>query len=176
VVSAVLGCGRRRDEGAAWRPRTLSVEQDDLVTTIAESILPATDTPGAKAAQVNRFIDLLLSDWLGPEDRDRFLAGLGEFERDCRTRLGRSFLELTPEEQIAVLAPLDEEAAEIRLAAMAAGLTEIEEPPFFLTMKEWTLAGYYTSEIGMTQELQHLRAAGSYDGCMPLSEVGRSWA
>lgn len=176
VVGAVLGCGRRRDTGPAWQPRALSAEQDRLVTGIAEAILPATDTPGAEAAQVNRFIDLLLSDWLEPEEKERFLAGLAELEGVCQDRFGRSFLDLTPEEQIAVLAPLDEEAAEIRRAATTAGVAEIEEPPFFLTMKEWTLTGYYTSEIGMTQELQHLKVAGSYAGCVPLDEVGRSWA
>jgi gluconate 2-dehydrogenase gamma chain len=74
-----------------------------------------------------------------------------------------------------MLAPLDEEAAEVRQSAARAG-TEVEEPSFFGMMKEMTLVGYYTSEIGMTQELQHLRAAGSFAGCMPLSEVGRSWA
>ena len=125
---------------------------------------------------MNRFIDLLLSDWLEPEEKDRFLEGLAAFDAACRSRLGRSFIDLSPEERLAVLEPLDEEAAEVRRAAMAAGVREIEEPPFFLTMKEWTLTGYYTSEIGMTQELQHLKVAGSYAGCVPLGEVGRSWA
>ena len=105
-----------------------------------------------------------------------FLAGLAEFDGDCQARFGRSFQALTPEEQMAMLVPLDEEAAELRKAAKAAGLRQVEEPPFFLTMKEWTLAGYYTSEIGMTEELQHLRISGTYVGCKPLTEVGRSWA
>lgn len=175
VVGAVLGCGRRREVGSAWLPRTLSAEQDRLVTAIAETILPATDTPGAEAAGVNRFIDLLLSDWLDAEERDGFLAGLADFAAGCEERAGSSFLDLDAGERLAALAPLDEEAAEVRRAATAAGLREIEEPPFFLTMKEWTLAGYYTSEIGMTRELQHLKVAGSHAGCVPLAEVGRSW-
>jgi hypothetical protein len=175
LAGAILGCGRRQT-GPAWQPRTLSAEQDDLVTAIAELILPATDTPGATEAQVNRFIDLLLSDWLEPEEGESFLAGLAELDRACRDRFDRVFLGLTTEEQLAVLVPLDEEAAELRQAARVAGLTEVEEPTFFLTMKEWTLAGYYTSEIGMTEELQHFRISGAFSGCLPLTEVGRSWA
>jgi hypothetical protein len=176
LAGAILGCDRRRVGGSDWRPRSLTGEQDELISTIAELILPATDTPGAREAGVNQFIDLLLTDWLDPEESAEFLAGLAELERDCQGRFDRSFLQLTPEEQLAVLVPLDEEAAELRQAARAAGRREVEDPSFFLTMKEWTLAGYYTSEIGMTQELQHLRISGSYQGCMPLTEVGRSWA
>ena len=176
VASAILGCGPRRSGPAGWQPRTLTAGQDELVAAIAERILPATDTPGAREAGVNEFVDLLLTDWLDAEGRDGFLAGLAGFDSDCRAGTGRPFLELSLEEQVAVLVPLDEEAAELRQAARAAGSTEVEAPPFFLTMKEWTLAGYYTSEIGMTQELQHLRVSGSFSGCRPLAEVGRSWA
>ena len=176
VAGAILGCGPRRAGSAGWQPRTLTGDQDELVATIAELILPATDTPGAREAGVNEFVDLLLTDWLDAEGRDAFLERLSGFESDCLASHGRSFLELSSDEQMAVLVPLDEQAAALRKAAKEAGLSEVEEPPFLLTMKEWTLAGYYTSEIGMTQELQHLRISGSYAGCMPLAEVGRSWA
>ncbi len=176
LAGAILGCDRRRISGPGWRPTTLSREQDELVTAIAEAILPATDTPGAATAQVNRFVDLLLSEWLEPEESAGFLAGLEELERACRSRFDRSFVSLTPEEQLALLTPLDEEATGLREAARLAGRRHVEDPPFFLSMKEMTLAGYYTSEIGMTQELQHLRISGSYQGCKPLAEVGRSWA
>ncbi len=176
VAGAILGCSPRRVGSAGWRPRTLTPEQNELVATIAELILPATDTPGAREAGVNEFVDLLLTDWLDAQGRDGFLTGLAGFESACQAGTGRPFLELSHDEQMTVLVPLDEEAAELRQAARAAGLTEVDDPPFFLTMKEWTLAGYYTSEIGMTQELQHLRISGSYAGCRPLAEVGRSWA
>ncbi len=176
VAAAILGCGRDRAVRAPFVPRTLTAEQNELVATIAELIIPATDTPGARAAGVNEFVDLLLTDWLEDEERDRFLAGLASLDEDCVARVGRPFVDLGVEEQVAFLRPLDEEAAEIRRAAIAAGQPEIEDPPFFVMMKEWTLVGYYTSEIGMTQELQHLRVAGRYAGCEPLSVIGRAWA
>ena len=146
------------------------------MATIAERILPATDTPGAREAGVHEFIDLLLTDWRSDEERDRFLAGLAQLDADSRQSFGEAFLSLTAEQQLTLLDPLDVEAARVRQAAAAAGLEEIDDPSFFVMMKEMTLAGYYTSEIGMTQELQHLRVAGSYAGCRPLGEVGRSWA
>lgn len=61
-------------------------------------------------------------------------------------------------------------------APPAATVPDPDLPPFFRVLKELTLAGYYTSEVGMTQELRWLAAPGYYDGDIPLSEVGRSWA
>ena len=52
----------------------------------------------------------------------------------------------------------------------------VEAPPFYRQLKELTVAGYYTSEVGATQELQWLPAPGRYEADVPLSEVGRAWA
>lgn len=176
IVAAALSDARMKSAGGAWRPRTLSAAQDELVTAIAESILPATGTPGAAAAGVNRFIDLLMSDWLDVEERDRFLAGLDDLEARCRERFERPFLALTTAERLAVLEPLDVEAVEARRATDPSSQSRIDNPSFFASMKEMTLVGYYTSEIGMTQELKYMENPGSYDGCVPLAEIGRTWA
>jgi hypothetical protein len=176
VVAAVMSDSRRDSSSDAWQPRTLSGEQDRLVTAVAEVILPATDTPGAAVAGVNQFIDLVLTEWLGDEDRDRFLTGLADLEVSCRAQFDRSFLDLTSEEWMAVLVPLDREAVEARVKAAKAGSVKITDQPFFGMMKEMTLVGYYTSEIGMTQELRYEEYPGSWKGCIPFDEVGRTWA
>jgi hypothetical protein len=176
VVAAVMSDSRRDSASDAWQSRTLSAEQDRLVTTVAEAILPATDTPGAAAVGVNRFIDLVLTEWLGDEDRDRFLTGLADLEARCRAQFDRSFMDLSSEERMTILGPLDEEAVEARVKAAEAGSREITDQPFFGMMKEMTLAGYYTSEIGMTQELRYEEYPGTWKGCIPFDEVGRTWA
>jgi hypothetical protein len=170
--AALAGCQRRTPEAAVaapWVPRTLSAEQDELVTALAEAILPATDTPGAAEAGVNKFIDLLLSDWMSSEEAARFLDGLTQLDGSCRARFGARFPELETEQQLALLRPLDEAGVAARRAS--------EEPlPFFATLKEMTLVGYYTSEIGMTQELRTKVYFTSYEGCLPLDPDGRAWA
>src|ERR1700733_14956249 len=60
--------------------KTLTPDQDAIVTTISELIIPQTDTPGAKAAKVNEFIDLILSDWYDEPATARFLAGLADVD------------------------------------------------------------------------------------------------
>lgn len=178
AVEAVLaGWEPANRSGAAWTPGTLSPEQAELVATIAEIILPATDTPGAKAARVEEFIDAVLTGYDPAEAREAFLAGLRSVDERARETHGLPFLECTAGEQAELVAALDRAAfagdpaaeppaADAPAAALAA---------WYRRMKELTLDGYYTSEIGATQEL---RASpwGRYRGDIPYAEIGRSWS
>lgn len=170
-TAALTGC--RREPGTAWQARTLTASQDRLVTALAELIIPETDTPGAAAARVNEFVDLLLTDWYDPEDRNRFLAGLTALEEAARSEHGQPFLELSEEQQIELLEPLDRESVAIQWAAFTSR-DEAEDLPFFGMMKEMTLVGYYTSEIGLGQELGYVVVPSRFDGCVPLDDVGRT--
>jgi hypothetical protein len=158
--------------GEAWRPQLLSTEQNELVTTIAELIIPATDTPGAKAARVNEFIDLMLAEWMRPAERDHFLDGLAGVDKRARKRHGAPFLSCSVEEQTEVLTVL--EAKALKQAAKKRKKDEFK--PFFRHMKELTLVGYYTSEIGASEELNYVIVFDEYEGCVPLEEVGAAWS
>ncbi len=169
TIAGVLGgCSASTESG--WTPAAFTAEENDLVTVISERIIPETETPGAKAAKVNRFIDKLLAEWYPEEERDQFIAGLRVVNALSEERYGQAFLECTREEQMALLRELDE-AAYAPEAARAG-----EASPFFRRMKELTLVGYYTSEIGATQELRWLPVPGRFDGCIPFEEVGSTWA
>lgn len=204
--------GCRPSTGADWTPRTLSPEEDELVIALTERIIPATDTPGAEAAGVNRYIDMMLTDWHPEEDRERFLRGLQMVQAQSQEMLGQPFAEASTEEQIRLLEALDQEAypnpsardveddkvQEATRAGSARGREEpdealdadstglppagppenadAEDPPFFRMIKEMTVLGYYTSEIGMTEELRWMPWPGYYDGCVPFEEIGRAWA
>ena len=140
------------------------------MAAIADQILPDTDTPGARAAGVHHFIDALLAESYPASERKRFLEGLSDVDARAGRAWGRPFLQGAPADQRALLEQLDREA-------LAAPPTR-DEPavPFFRTLKELTLVGYYTSEIGATRELHHAPVPGRYDGCVPLAQIGRTWA
>ncbi len=161
TVAGVLG-GCRAGEGT-FRARTLTKRRDELVATIAELIIPETDTPGARAARVHEFIDSMLTDWYSADERNEFMAGLADVDALARKSAGSDFVNLTEEQQTSILTAMEEEA----LAT--------EATHFFSTMKTLTIFGYYTSEIGATQEL-HLNPMGTYDADVPYAEIGRSWA
>jgi len=171
VAGVLAGCEARRTPDGAWAPRALSSEQLDLVATIAEHILPETDTPGARAVGVHRFIDAMLADSFPDEERRHFLAGLSDVDARAQRSCRRAFLRCATLEQRAVLDQLDREA----FAATASPPDRLPVP-FFRTMKELTLVGYYTSEVGATRELRHAPVPGRFEGCVPLDQIGRAWA
>lgn len=129
-----------------WKPLFFDAHQNDTVVALSELIIPATDTPGAKAALVNRNIDLFLNDEEADAKRE-FLEGLAWIDGRAFKLHGQPFVALTEAQQTALLEPLSnlgnhnpEDAAGVR---------------FFQAIKDATLFGYYTSQIGMEQELHY---------------------
>ena len=165
IAGVLAGCDSRSADGT-WR--ALTSEQGKLVATIAEHIIPETDTPGARGAGVHVFIDRMLAGHYGDEDRKRVLDGLVELDERARRECGNAFMRCAANEQRALLTRVDEEAF-----APPAGRREV---PWFRTIKELTVLGYYTSEAGATQELRHVAVPERFDGCVPLTEIGRTWA
>jgi hypothetical protein len=168
IAGVLAGCESPRSAEGAWKPRALDTDQTELVATIAEHILPETDTPGARAAGVHRFIDTMLAEYYPAADRQRFISGLAEVDARAQRLAGRPFLRCSPEQQRAILDELDREA----FARPPSPTT----PSFFRTFKELTVVGYYTSEIGATRELRYVQVPGRFEGCVPFESVGRTWA
>jgi len=168
TVAGVFSTATRRAWAAspAWAPRTLSAAQLELVATLAEHIIPQTETPGARAAGVHRFVDTLLSDHYPAAERDRFLTGLAGVDAQAQSHYGKRFAESAAAQQVALLRELD---------AAAYAATRGEDAWFFRRMKELTLVGYYTSEIGAMQELR-VSPFGTYRGDIPYTSIGRAWA
>ena len=165
ITGVLAGCDSRGADGT-WR--ALTSEQGELVATIAEHIIPETDTPGARAAGVPVFIDRMLAGHYGDEDRTRVLEGLTELDARAERKCGSAFIRCGRDEQRALLTRVDGEA----FAAAPPG----REVHWFRTLKELTVIGYYTSEVGATQELRHVAVPERFEGCVPLTQIGRTWA
>lgn len=127
-----------------WKPKVFDAHQDETVVTLSELIIPATDTPGAKAALVNRFVDEVLADAAEP-DRREFLRGLRWIDGRSNELFGTDFVKATPAQQTALLTIVSSDKNK-------AFQDEIGRD-FFKAIKGMTITGYYTSEIGMKQEL-----------------------
>jgi hypothetical protein len=155
----------------AFKPLFLSEDMASLVAEVAEIIIPKTDTPGAKDAGVPAFIDLMLKDCYAKEDQDRFLKGATDFDADAKATYGDSFVECDADKQKELVFKYHNDA----VAAMKSD-SPPKDRPFILMAKELTMLGFFTSEPGATQVLQYQAVPGSYKGCVPLSEVGRTWA
>jgi gluconate 2-dehydrogenase gamma chain len=154
--------------------RTLNPHQNDTVVAMIDQIIPATDTPGAKAARVNEFIDVILTEWADDEERKNFLDGLGGVDKQSSELFGKNFVDASPAQQVALLRAMDESVAAQRVRRMRHGNTIPEERDkqlrgeFFNVFKGITVHGYYTSEIGFSQELNLQIIPGAHHGCVPL--------
>ncbi|HLI34360.1 MAG TPA: gluconate 2-dehydrogenase subunit 3 family protein [Terriglobia bacterium] len=129
-----------------WKPLFFDPHQNETVIALTDLIIPETDTPGAKAALANRAIDLFLHDE-EPDAQRQFLEGLAWIDGRALDRYGKPFVGLTREQQTALLEPLADPENK-----------NPEDQPgvrFFEDIKDWTLFGYYTSQIGLEQELQY---------------------
>jgi len=158
TVHRKLG-SERAAPGAALR--VLSAEQNELVTMLAEMIIPETDTPGATAVRVNEFVDLLLADWYGDAERARFLAGLDAIDRESKASYGRRFVELAEPDRLLTVRALDG----TRDASDGAGYA-------FNELKRLTVYGYFTSEPVQKNVLKTNIWPGRYDGCVSVALQG----
>ena len=166
-IAAILN-GCKATPELAFKPEFLNEDQARLVSEVAEIFIPKTDTPGAKDVGVPGFIDKVLKDCYKPEDQERFLRGLTEFEEDAKKQYGDSFIDCSPEQQVELVKKYNEQA-----------IKENAQPrPFILMAKELTLLGFFTSQAGAEQVLQYEPVPGAYKGCIPVSEAGsgKTWA
>ena len=145
-----------------WTPVALTPDQARTLDVVAELIVPATDTPGARAVGVPQFIDRWVRDWCSPAQGKLLRSGLDQLDADARTANGAGFADLSPAQQTALLTRYDTAGDPQR--------------PFFGLVKELTTIGYFTSKPGATVALRYDPVPGDYRGCVPLKEIGRAWA
>jgi len=155
--------------------RTLDAHQNETVIAMVDQIIPATETPGAKGALVNEFIDVILTEWANDEERRNFLSGLADMDKQSNTLFGKNFADASPDQQLALLRSLDEAAAVIRARSDRKTRPPVWQPEgrdtqmqddFFTVFKKMTVHGYYTSEIGFSQELKLQIIPGAQHGCV----------
>jgi len=179
-VSALLG-GVTLIGQSAWlagcttAPRSsanLFSESDvALLDEIADTILPPTKTPGAKAAGVGPFIAKMVADTYDPGEQRVFVEGLSILEDESRAQNGGGFMASSPAQRVALLERLDREAIEYMRRPGADG-----RPHYFRLIKELTLLGYFTSEIGCTQAMRYIETPGRFEPCVSYAAGEKAWA
>ena len=160
------GCEGERSSVAAFSAADIA-----LLDEVAETILPETSTPGAKAAGVGPFIAMMVMDTYDDREQEVFRRGLDTLDVECRNMHGVVFMSATPEQRLALLEKLDVE----QLTFM--GTANKDEPAhYFRMVKELALLGYFTSEIGYTRAMRYIETPGRFDSCTPHAPGEKTWA
>jgi len=156
---------------------------------VADTILPTTSSPGAKDAKVGEFMGVMVRDCYTPADQKTFIEGMSKLNDAAKKKFNNGFMDLTPQQRTDLLIALDKEQKEFtekRSKDLAADMLKHKgeanykapEMPnhYFRMIKELTLLGYFTSEIGATKALRYIAVPGHYDGCVPYKKGDKAWA
>lgn len=142
--------------------------QEAILAEVVETIIPTTDTPGAKAAGVAPFILKLLADCNPKPHSDYILQTLTQLDADAKAQFGAGFAETTPANRIALLKKYEQKAKDENDAFQAMVKSwnlpkGVRVSPFFPALKSMTITGYFTSEVGCKQAMQYNQIPGRYE-------------
>ncbi|MBC7949839.1 MAG: gluconate 2-dehydrogenase subunit 3 family protein [Chitinophagaceae bacterium] len=179
----LTGCTAPGTADVGFTPANIS-----LLDEIGETILPATSSPGAKAAQVGDFMRVMVTDCYNQKQQEAFNNGLTQIDEESKKLNNKTFMESTPEQRKALLINLEKVARqqdkdqdtkeEEKKEQAEREKKEYEAPPkhYFTMMKQLTLMGFFTSKPGATQALRHIPVPGKYDGDYPYKKGDKAWA
>ena len=162
----ITGCKTKSENRKDFSPEDVA-----YLDEIAETILPTTNTPGAKAAKVGAFIPVMVKDCYEEKDQDVFFKGMDTINELAGKQYDKNFMELNPQQRHDLLVKIDSEQKEY-----TKNKKEKDDPHYFRIMKELTLLGYFTSEVGCKQARRYEQVPGRYDGCVPYKKGDRAWA
>lgn len=162
----LIGCNTASDKKVAF-----SADDVDFLDEVGETILPTTNTPGARAAKVGEHMKIMVNDCYEERDQVVFHDGIKKIKELSQQQFGKDFMAITPQQRLQLLTKLDNEQKEFMKTWKAPAAK-----PYFRLMKELTLLGYFTSEIGCTQARRYIQTPGRYDGCIPYKKGDRAWA
>jgi Gluconate 2-dehydrogenase subunit 3 len=179
------GCKAGAKTGADFSATNIA-----LLDEVAETIIPATATPGAKAAKVGELMKVMVTDCYNQPQQDAFMKGISTLDEACKKANNKSFVECTPQQRHDFLVSLEKEAKEFDKAVDEKDKPKRDElekagkrydfvgsPRHYYTMmKQLTLLGFFTSKTGMTETLRHIPVPGKYDGAFPYAKGDKAWA
>ena len=155
----------------ALKKDLLNASQISFLDEVGDTILPTTKTPGAKAAQIGSFMAVMVRDCYTPAEQKIFLNGLTQLDEASTKKNGKGFLACDATQRTALLTTLDAEQK-----TLTASQRKDDPSHYFRMMKQLTLLGYFTSEVGATKALRYLPVPGHYDGNLPYKKGDKAWA
>jgi hypothetical protein len=164
-ASVILtGCAPEdRIEGLEFSERDIA-----FLNEIGETIIPATDTPGAKAVDIGSFMVLMVKDTYNKEQQEIFVEGLNNLRKEFSDQIGNDFVEASQEERTNFLNQVNAKAQ--------AEAADREGPHYIDMLKDLTVLGYFTSEIGATEALRYVETPGRYDPCVDYEKGDKVFA
>lgn len=170
LVSILDSCNS--NSGQIWQPVFFTPDQASVIGELAETILPKTQTPGAKDLNIDQFIDRIIKEVFSTEDQQLFVKGMDEFEKECTDIYSKNFIKCSPDQRNEFLKKMEQESAKTSPSVWGIALKDSGPMPFYRQAKELILLGYFTSEQAGKKILVYDPVPGLYAGDVPLAQGG----
>lgn len=162
ATAILTGCAPEHQiEGLNFSPEDIA-----FLDEIGDTIIPETDTPGAKAVGIGSFIVMMVKDTYDAEQQKTFVDGLNAMRKDFKSTKGSDFVEATAEDRLTYLNGMYDQYK----------TSKGEEAKVINMLKDLTVLGYFSSEIGATQALNYIEVPGRYEGCIPYNKGDKAYA
>lgn len=167
AMFAAAACGSRR-LFAAGSPASSAIQSGELphaivemLTEFGETILPQTPASGgARDARVGEFLAELFRDFSGEDEREEILDNIEKINRASEARFGQVFMDLNTGERHELLMSLEGD----------------RDADYYRLLKNAVNWGYFTSQVGATEALQHIPIPGRFEGCITVGPEYRAWS
>lgn len=178
------GCTNKEADASTFSPENIA-----LLDEVGETIIPTTSTPGAKATKIGEFMKTIVTDCYNTDQQKVFGDGLAGLNEACKKASGKTFIDAGADQRKAFLVGLEKEAKDYNQkrdekekdakekAKKDMDPNFVSAPSHYYTMiKQLTIWGYFSSEIGSKQALRFLPIPGKYDGAYPYKKGDKAWA
>lgn len=174
ILSILQSCeGTSRPE---WQPQFFTEDEAKLVGVLSDTILPATETPGALDVNVDIFIDTLVAKAYDTNAQLAFRAALAAFDADCEKEYGGQFTGLSASDREACLRKAESNSGQLSPGVWGTAVGERKPVGFYRSLKSTIIWAYFSSEQIGKHVLSYDPIPGAYHGCIPVSEVGNRWS
>ena len=162
ATAILTGCSPDKQiEGLNFGPDDIT-----FLDELGDTIIPETDTPGAKAVGIGSFIVMMVKDTYNADQQKAFVDGLNMIRKEFKSEKGTDFVGAPAEDRLAYLNGLYEQYK----------TSENKEPQVINMLRDLTVLGYFSSEIGATQALNYVEVPGRYDGCIDYNKGDKAYA
>ncbi len=173
LLSLLQSC--QQQDRLTWKPVFLNEEQATFISRVVDRWLPKTETPGALDMKVDVFIDAAYANIYSSGGQEMVKSEINKMNEQCKADLGNGFASLSASDQDKMLQKWESETEKFPGSVWGTAVVE-KDVGYYRQLKSMALWAYFSSEEIGKNVLNYDPIPGVYQGCIPLSEVGKTWS
>lgn len=174
LLSLLQSCQQTEREN--WQPVFLTKDHSFLITSLVDTILPKTNTPGGLDVKVDVFIDLVFKKLYDDQGQKSVVISMDEFNSNCKNKFGENFNDLDEKQRAEILSKQELSSPKYNGQVWGTAVGDQQPVGFYRSLKSLMLWGYFSTEEIGKNVLNYDPIPGEYSGCVPVKEIGNAWS